>query len=164
MTPFIEYPSLLLPAQTAYFTKLSNLPEWKAHLHLYNGLRIIPPWKTPQWKAPHWRTFPLKFRHFQIPPQKIFLWVLMRTQFFTAVFPAINHWSGETVVETGDEFYIIYIFITIFVNRVYSKFNNFSNFVFHCQKKEKEKGIKRSVFHFTNVKKRNKIYRVHIFF
>ena len=42
----------------------------------------------------------------------------LRTHFFTVVFPAINHWFEETVVETGDEFSIIYIFINFFVNKV----------------------------------------------
>ena len=28
----------------------------------------------------------------------------MRIHFFTAVFPAINHWFDEAVKETGDEF------------------------------------------------------------
>ena len=37
----------------------------------------------------------------------------MRTHYFTAVFTAINHWFEEAVVETGDEFSIIYIFITL---------------------------------------------------
>ena len=41
---------------------------------------------------------------------------LIRTHFLTAVFPAINHWFEEAVVETGDEFSIIYIFMTLFVN------------------------------------------------
>ena len=41
-----------------------------------------------------------------------------RTHVFTAVFPAINHWFEKTVVETGDEFSIIYIFINLFVNKV----------------------------------------------
>ena len=31
----------------------------------------------------------------------------LSTHLFTAVFPAINHWFEKTVVETGDEFYII---------------------------------------------------------
>ena len=43
----------------------------------------------------------------------------MRTPFFKAVFPAINRWSEEAVVETGDYFSIIDIFITLFVNNVY---------------------------------------------
>ena len=42
----------------------------------------------------------------------------LRTHLFTAVFPALNHWFNETVVENGDEFSIIYIFITLFVNKV----------------------------------------------
>ena len=41
-----------------------------------------------------------------------------RTYVFTAVFPAINHWFEKTVVETGDKFSIIYIFINLFVNKV----------------------------------------------
>ena len=44
----------------------------------------------------------------------------MRTQFFTAVFPVINHWFEESVVETGHEFSITYIFIALFAN-VYFK-------------------------------------------
>ena len=52
----------------------------------------------------------------------------MITYFFTAVFLAINHWFWvAAVAEAGDEFSIIYNFITIFVNHVYV-----SNFVFHC--------------------------------
>ena len=42
----------------------------------------------------------------------------LRTYFFTVVFSAINHWFEETVVETRDEFSIIYIFIKLFVNKV----------------------------------------------
>ena len=42
----------------------------------------------------------------------------MRTHIFTAVFPAINHWSEEPVVKSGDELSIIYIFITLFVNNM----------------------------------------------
>ena len=49
----------------------------------------------------------------------------MRTHSFTAVFPAINYWFVVAVVETGDEFSIIYNFVTIFVNTVYSKFKIF---------------------------------------
>ena len=37
----------------------------------------------------------------------------MRTHFFTTVFSAINHLFEEVVVETDDEFSIIYIFITL---------------------------------------------------
>ena len=40
----------------------------------------------------------------------------LRTHLFTAAFPSIDHWFEETVVETGDKFSIIYIFITLFVN------------------------------------------------
>ena len=36
----------------------------------------------------------------------------MKTHLLTVVFPAISHWFEETVVETGDEFSLIYIFIT----------------------------------------------------
>ena len=65
----------------------------------------------------------------QISTQEILLRVLMRTHFFTAVFPAINHWFRVVALEMAGEFSIIYVFITIFMNRVYSKFNNFSDFV-----------------------------------
>ena len=41
----------------------------------------------------------------------------LRTHLFTVAFPAINHWFEETVVETGDEFYIIYIFAILFENK-----------------------------------------------
>ena len=44
----------------------------------------------------------------------------MRTHFFPAVFPAINHWFEEAVVETGGKFSIIYIFINL-VNNAYFK-------------------------------------------
>ena len=37
-----------------------------------------------------------------------------RTHFFTVVFPAINHWFEETVVESGDENSIIYILFSVF--------------------------------------------------
>ena len=40
------------------------------------------------------------------------------THLWTMVFPAINYWFEETVVETGGEFSIICIFITLFVNKV----------------------------------------------
>ena len=42
----------------------------------------------------------------------------MKTHFFPVVFPARNHWFEEAVVKTGDEFSIIYIFITFVVNNV----------------------------------------------
>ena len=45
------------------------------------------------------------------------------------VFQAINHWFGVAVIETGDEFSMIYVFITIFVNNIYSNI-----FAFHCKK------------------------------
>ena len=45
----------------------------------------------------------------------------MRTHFFTAAFCALIHWYEEAVVGIGDEFSIIYIFITLFANDVYSK-------------------------------------------
>ena len=49
----------------------------------------------------------------------IFARVLKRTHFFTAVFSAVNHCFEEAVVETGGEFFIVYIFITLFVNNLY---------------------------------------------
>ena len=58
------------------------------------------------------------------------------THFFTVAFPVINHWFGLTSGEC-DEFSIIYVFITIFVNNVYSKFNNVSSYLFHSKKKHK---------------------------
>ena len=62
----------------------------------------------------------------------------MSTHFFTAVFSAVNHSFKGAVVETGDKFSIIYIFITLFVNnmyfRVHVNVNNVSNFVFYCKK------------------------------
>ena len=42
----------------------------------------------------------------------------LRTHLLTAVFPAINYWFEETTVETGDEFSIIYSFITVFKVRL----------------------------------------------
>ena len=45
----------------------------------------------------------------------------MKTHIFTVGFLARNYWFEEAVVEIGDEFSIIYIFITLFVNNVYSK-------------------------------------------
>ena len=130
---YIDYLSILLPLQTAYYTKLSNFPELINHLHWYNGVRIIPPTKTPPRKTSPTENSPVENFPVQNPPQEIFLRVWMRTHFFTAVFPAINHWFGVVALETGDDFSIICNFITIFVNRVYSKFNNFSSFVLHCQ-------------------------------
>ena len=55
----------------------------------------------------------------------------LRTHIFAAVFLAINRWFEEAVVETGDEFSIIYIFINLFVNNAYFRVNYVSNFVFH---------------------------------
>ena len=55
------------------------------------------------------------------------------THFFTVAFPVINHWFGLNSGECG-EFSITYVFITIFVNNVYSKFNNVSNYVSHSKK------------------------------
>ena len=57
---------------------------------------------------------------------------------FPDSFSAINHWFGVVVVETGDEFSIIYIYITIVVINVYSKVNNISNFIFHLEKQNEE--------------------------
>ena len=37
-------------------------------------------------------------------------------------------------MEIGDDFSIIYNFITIFMSNVYSKLNDGSNFVFNCKK------------------------------
>ena len=37
----------------------------------------------------------------------------LRTHLFTAGFPEIKHWFEETVVEIGDKFSRIYIFITL---------------------------------------------------
>ena len=82
----------------------------------------------------------------------------MRTHFFTVVLPVRNHLPGLEIVATGDEFSIIYIFIAIFVNRVYSKFD-VSNFDFHCKKQLR---IQRSVFCFSNAKKQNKVSQINI--
>ena len=69
----------------------------------------------------------------------------MKTHLFTGVFPAISRWFEEAVLEeTGDEFSIIYIFITLFVSNGISAFDYVSNFVFI-------------------LKKRNKVSRNHIF-
>ena len=43
----------------------------------------------------------------------------MWTHFYTTVYPAIDHWFEEAVVETGDEFSIVYIFKTFFVSIMY---------------------------------------------
>ena len=40
---YIDHPSLSLPLQIAYFTKLSSLPELITHLHCYNSVQTIPP-------------------------------------------------------------------------------------------------------------------------
>ena len=45
----------------------------------------------------------------------------MRTYLYTAVFPAIIDWFEETILGTGDEFSIIFIFMTLFVNKVQLK-------------------------------------------
>ena len=57
----------------------------------------------------------------------------------TGSFPAIDHYFEETVVETGGEFSIIYIFITLFVNDMYFK-------VFHCIKTKQD--ISKPYFYF----------------
>ena len=59
---------------------------------------------------------------------------LMRIDFSSTVFSTINHWFGVALAESGDDFSIIYILITILVNDVYSKFNNVTNSVFHWKK------------------------------
>ena len=82
----------------------------------------------------------------QTPPQKIPLRVLMRTHFFTSVFPAINHWLEVNFVETGVEFSKIYIYVHIFVNNVYSEFVNIFNFVLRDSK------ISASFFRFQKMK------------
>ena len=58
----------------------------------------------------------------------------MRIDFSSTVFSTINHWFGVALAESGDDFSIIYILITILVDDVYSKFNNVTNSVFHCKK------------------------------
>ena len=45
----------------------------------------------------------------------------MRTHFFTAVFSAINHCFEEALAENGEEFSVIYNFVTLFANNVYFK-------------------------------------------
>ena len=98
----IDYPSLLKPLQTAYFMKLSNLEELRTHLYLCWGVEITfqkSPWKITTLQTRKIRKIPLQ--------------VLMRTHFFTVIFPVINHWLAVDVVETGDEFSIFYVFITI---------------------------------------------------
>ena len=92
---YIDNISLLLPLQTAYYTKLPNLPELITHPIIYNDASIILLGKTSPRKTPSWRTAPWKISSLQSPP--------------------INHSFGVAVVETSDDFSIIYIFITIFV-------------------------------------------------
>ena len=60
--------------------------------------------------------------------------VLMKAHLFAVGFPAINQCLGVEVLETVDEFSLIYIFTIIFVNNVYSEFNNVSYLVFHRKK------------------------------
>ena len=55
--------------------------------------------------------------------------ILENNREMNIVFQAINHWFGVAVIETGDEFSIIYVFITIFANNIYSII-----FAFHCKK------------------------------
>ena len=45
----------------------------------------------------------------------------MRTHFFTAVFSAINHCFEEALAENGEEFSVIYYFVTLFANNAYFK-------------------------------------------
>ena len=45
----------------------------------------------------------------------------MKTYFFTAVFSEINHCFDEAVAENGEEFSVIYNFVTLFANNVYFK-------------------------------------------
>ena len=97
-----------MPLQSAYFIKLSNLQELITDLILYNGARIIPQRKTPPRKTPPRQT---QF------PNKLSLQVLMRTYYFIAVFPATNHWFEVVALQTRVEFSIIYIFITIFIEK-----------------------------------------------
>ena len=40
---------------------------------------------------------------------------------FAAVFPAINHYFEEVVVEIGEDFSVIHDYITLFVNNLYFK-------------------------------------------
>ena len=48
--------------------------------------------------------------------------------------PVINHLLGVVVVETGDQFSVIYVSFTIFVSSIYLKLHNCSNLRFHFQK------------------------------
>ena len=59
--------------------------------------------------------------------------VLMRTHFFTAVFPTINHWFEEAVVGTGNNLSIVFLWI-----KCNTKFNNASSFVSHCKKAKQD--------------------------
>ena len=86
--------------------------------------------------------------------------VLMKTHFFAVSFPVINQCLGVDLLETVDEFSLIYIFTIIFVNNVY-QFNNVSYLVFH--RKKTKLGIQKSVLCFSNVKRRKKMSQIHIF-
>ena len=57
------------------------------------------------------------------------------THFFTVAFPAINHWFG-LMWRMWRAFYNL-CFYCYFVNNLYSKLNNVSNYVFHSKKKHK---------------------------
>ena len=111
-----------------YLSKLSNLPELITHLPLFNVVRIIPSRKNPRGELPHGK-FPLFKLH-----RRKFSSGFNEDSRFTAIFLPINHWFGVAAVKTGNDFSISYIFIIVFMNRVYSKVTNFSNFLFHCQK------------------------------
>lgn len=70
----------------------------------------------------------------------------MKAHFFAVGFPAINQCLGVEVLETVDEFSLIYIFTIIFVNNVYSEFVNIFNFVLRDSK------ISASFFRFQKMK------------
>ena len=79
---------------------------------------------------------------------KFSLKVVENNRDINTVFPTINHFFSVAIVETGDEFSIIYIFVTVFGNNIYSKLNNVSNFAFDYKKE----AIQKLVSHFSNVK------------
>ena len=135
-----------------YLCKLSNFPELITHLPLYNVVRIISSRKNPCGELPRENSASSNSTTENFPSG------FNEDSRFTAIFPAINHWFGAAAVRTGNDFSIIYIFIIIFMNRVYSKVNNFSNFLFHCQKSKL--GILRSVFRFSSVRKQSKSYLI----
>ena len=86
----------------------------------------------------------------------------MWTQFFTMIFLAINHWLGVDVVETGDEFSVICISLSVlWIIYIQSSIIFLILFFIVTMKKKAIQGL---VFRISNIKKTKTKYSHSYFF